>query len=153
MRLKVTAKTLALLVPVIGLAFLMRSPETKAATGGDPRYLVQALTVTGPASITAGGTASYTVNLTIVRQAHALVQGVDGMVFLMDGNTVLASPVFTVLGNQNTTTMTVPLTCTSGNVAGALASSGRSSISLTARVNGYDSAAVTVACAGAKTGC
>ena len=95
----------------------------------------------GHSTTDANGNANYTVQIRVWRETVPLSNGVDGTVLLLDGNTTVGSAVFTVLRLTNDTTVTVPVSC-----------GGRGTISLVARVNEWDSAPLTVACAG-KTGC
>jgi hypothetical protein len=150
MRYRVTRWVIVALVAIIGFIYFSR--PSAVAQVPDPRYYVSTITLTGPASLPATGSSNYTVAITVARNGTALNVGVDGTVELRDGNTILASKTFTVLRNTNNSTVTFPLQCTGGNVAGAAASSGRSSINLTAHANESDSTPLTVSCGSAVSG-
>ncbi len=144
MRYRITRWVIVALVAVLGFIYFSR--PSAVAQVPDPRYYVSTITVSGPASLPASGSGTYTVAITVARNGAALNVGVDGTVELRDGNTVLASKTFTVLRNTINSTVTFPLQCSGGNVAGAAASSGRNSVSLTAHANESDSTPVTVSC-------
>jgi len=150
MRYRITRWVIVALVAVLGFLYISR--PSAVAQVPDTRYYVSTVMLTGPASLPASGSSNYTVAITVARNGTALNVGVDGTVELRDGNTVLASKTFTVLRNTNNSTVTFPLQCTGGNVAGATASSGRNSVSLTAHVNETDSAPLAVSCGGAVQG-
>jgi hypothetical protein len=134
------------------LALISSSHPPAIAQVADPRYYVSSVTLTGPSSLAPGGSATYSVASTVARNGAALNVGVDGTVELRMGNTVLASKTMTVLRNQNTATLTIPLQCTGGNIAGAAASSGTPNASVVAHINETDSAPLTVTCNSTATG-
>jgi hypothetical protein len=150
MRFRITRWALVVLVAVLGALFWTRRSAVAQGNTPDPRYYVSTITLTGPST-----PGTYTIGITVARNGTALNVGVDGTVELRAGGTILASKTFTVLRNQNTTTLTIPLNCSGGNVAGAAASSGQSSISLVAHANETDSQPLTVGCGpgGATGGC
>jgi len=151
MRYRITRRVIIALLGVIGIICISR--RSAVADNPDPRYYVSTVTLTGPptvAAIETSPTASstYTVNITVARNGAALNVGVDGTAKLIAGNTVLGSKTFTVLRNENTSTVTFNLSCAAGVILG---SSGQGALPIVARVNETDSAPLTVTCApGAK---
>ena len=150
MKHRVTPAVIVALLAALALVYSSHPPAV--AQVADPRYYVSSVTLTGPASLNQGGSGTYTVAITVARNGAALNVGVDGTVELRSGNTILASKTMTVLRNQNTTTMTIPLTCTGGNIAGAAASSGSANINVVAHINETDSAPLAVTCNSTATG-
>lgn len=120
MRMRFVAGSVSILTLVPILMGLGSSPPLR-----DVRFAVTSVSIAGPATITNGSSANYTVTANIQRDGVGQNVVIDrARLSIYSGNTQLALVDTSIPANTNTVSATIPLSCTNNEVRGAKAGSG-----------------------------
>lgn len=120
MRIHFVAGSLSILMLVPVLLGVSGSPPLR-----DVRFAVTGVTISGPATISNGSSANYTVTANIQRDGIAQNAMIDRVrLSIYSGNTQLVVFDTNIPPNTNTISANMPLSCTNNEVRGDKAGSG-----------------------------